>query len=255
MKLYSSRHSSIPMTVICLLTGIFLAFFLLFTAVERYSLRESYFQKQFEKNNISAATGFNTEELHKIIRQMTGYLAGRETNFNLTLERNGKPYSVFNEREISHMIDVKVLFILMHRLKWMLLFLLILFWIPYFAYIFYLYRQQRSSKTVKLFLRFKLNLSKMLAFNGLFTLAAIGVLGFMLLSDFGKYFVHFHEIFFTNDLWLLNPETDHLIQMLPEVFFYDISTQIILQYAILSLGLGLLGFIFYILLKKEEAEF
>ena len=31
----------------------------------------------------------------------------------------------------------------------------------------------------------------------------------------------FHELLFTNDLWRLNPRTDHLIQMFPEAFWRD----------------------------------
>ena len=45
-------------------------------------------------------------------------------------------------------------------------------------------------------------------------------------SDFTKYFTIFHEIFFTNDLWLFDPATDYMIRMLPEGFFYDMVMRI-----------------------------
>ena len=38
----------------------------------------------------------------------------------------------------------------------------------------------------------------------------------MLLSNFNKVFVIFHEIFFTNDLWLFDARYDYMIRMLPE---------------------------------------
>ena len=50
--------------------------------------------------------------------------------------------------------------------------------------------------------------------------------GALFLSDFNKYFTLFHEIFFTNDLWLLDPRTDLLIRMLPEGFFFDMVVRI-----------------------------
>ena len=54
------------------------------------------------------------------------------------------------------------------------------------------------------------------------------------MTDFHRYFMIFHEIFFKNDLWLLDPDTDLLIRMLPEGFFLDMAKRI--------------GFIFLILM-------
>lgn len=48
----------------------------------------------------------------------------------------------------------------------------------------------------------------------------------MVASDFNKYFFLFHEIFFNNDLWLLDPATDLMIRMLPEEFFADMLIRI-----------------------------
>ena len=46
-------------------------------------------------------------------------------------------------------------------------------------------------------------------------------LGALIASDFNRYFVIFHHIFFNNDLWILNPATDMLINIVPEPFFMD----------------------------------
>ena len=43
----------------------------------------------------------------------------------------------------------------------------------------------------------------------------------LFLFPFPSLFLGFHKIFFTNDLWLLNPETDKLISLFPEQFFRD----------------------------------
>ena len=37
--------------------------------------------------------------------------------------------------------------------------------------------------------------------------------------DFDSLFIGFHRVFFTNDLWILDPQTDLLIQLMPETFF------------------------------------
>ena len=60
---------------------------------------------------------------------------------------------------------------------------------------------------------------------GLF-LGVAAAFGGLVAIDFNKYFVLFHEIFFNNDLWLLDPATDLLIRMLPEGFFFDMVIRI-----------------------------
>ena len=44
--------------------------------------------------------------------------------------------------------------------------------------------------------------------------------------DFTRCFTIFHEIFFTNDLWIFDPATDYMIRMLPEGFFADMVARI-----------------------------
>ena len=67
--------------------------------------------------------------------------------------------------------------------------------------------------------------------TGLF-FAMLCVLGRVRSTDFTKYFVIFHHIFFNNDLWLLDPATDLLINIVPEPFFVDTASYIALVFGI-----------------------
>lgn len=67
---------------------------------------------------------------------------------------------------------------------------------------------------------------KVSLFIGLFFL----MLSFWASIDFTNFWISFHELFFTNDLWLLNPMTDLMIQMFPETFFFDMVIQIIVVF-------------------------
>jgi integral membrane protein (TIGR01906 family) len=53
-----------------------------------------------------------------------------------------------------------------------------------------------------------------------------GLLLFLIARDFTAAFTVFHEIFFRNDLWILDPRTSLLIQIVPEPFFMDIALRI-----------------------------
>ncbi len=56
--------------------------------------------------------------------------------------------------------------------------------------------------------------------------------GILYLIDFQGAFVKFHEIFFKNDLWQLDPKTDLLIRLMPEEFFVSGFIKILAYYTI-----------------------
>ena len=53
---------------------------------------------------------------------------------------------------------------------------------------------------------------------GLWLLLGAGLTA-LALSGFDSFFIGFHKLFFDNDLWLLNPQTDLLIALMPTPFF------------------------------------
>jgi integral membrane protein (TIGR01906 family) len=59
--------------------------------------------------------------------------------------------------------------------------------------------------------------------SGLASIAVLGTLGLVVLTGFDAAFERFHLIAFDNDLWQLDPDTDRLIQMFPEGFWYDVT--------------------------------
>ena len=57
-------------------------------------------------------------------------------------------------------------------------------------------------------------------------LALVLLLGVWGAADFDSLFVLFHRIAFTNDLWLLDPRTDLMIQLMPTSFFIEYAAVI-----------------------------
>ena len=245
------NYLSLLSNLLSLALGIVLSVVLLLSVIRHYSCNETYLKQQFQKNNIAAATGFSEPTLTQIIRQMTGYLSGRESSIHLTLPVNGKETPVFNNRELAYLLDVKVIFVLLDKIKQLGLLLLLTVLIPFSLYVYFSCRKRRNAKTVWLQRRYWMNIFKILAFNAAFTLILTGGLTFMMLTNFDKYFTYFHRFLFDADLWLLN-SYDRLSQMLPKKLFYDIILQIMGHYAVISLILGAAGLIFFAILKKDE---
>ena len=65
--------------------------------------------------------------------------------------------------------------------------------------------------------------------------AAVTAVIILACIDFNSLFVLFHQVAFRNDLWLLDPQTDLLIRLMPIEFF--------ISYAAIIGGLWLLGMV------------
>ena len=78
------------------------------------------------------------------------------------------------------------------------------------------------------------------------------VLGIAMAVDFNRAFILFHHLLFTNDLWLLNPMTDVLIQMFPEVFFSDMATAILVWACIAVAAPAVISAVYLICQKRRE---
>lgn len=194
-----------------LLLVISLPIFLLLLSIEIASFQMDFFEKKYEEYNISKRTGLSDKDLLEVTEALLDYLKGEREDIILYKNINGIKKMVFEERELLHLRDVKVLYRKGFTIKntTLLLSLISLFY-------FIVYRKNKFH--MYLFISSILPMIIMIVFSILIN------------TDFYKYFVYFHEILFTNDLWQLNPNTDILIKMYPLNFFYSIAKNISILY-------------------------
>lgn len=64
--------------------------------------------------------------------------------------------------------------------------------------------------------------------------------------DFNKFFVIFHELFFTNDDWIFSPYTDPVITILPSEYFMHCAIVIVIFW--------LLGSVFFLMLSVRKKK-
>ncbi len=194
--------------IFIVLLAISLPLLLLLTNVEVATFDLDFFEKKYDEYNIMDETGIDKVNLLKITKELLDYLKGKRQDIVMFTEVNGKSEQVFEEREILHMKDVKNLFDMGYRIREISLFFCII-----------------SMTYIVLFQRKKLG--KALVIAAVWPLTLMITLASLMYIDFYRYFTYFHEIFFSNDLWLLNPKTDILIQMLPLEFFNSIAYKIV----------------------------
>ncbi|HKL11334.1 MAG TPA: TIGR01906 family membrane protein [Clostridia bacterium] len=200
---------------------------IILTSMEATALNAELYGALQEKYGVEDVVGTDLNELGRINESLVKYLRGRTDSLDMKAEIGGESVEVFGQREKAHMVDVKSLFMGGFYLRNVLLALTILF-----LYLLYFAGGKSIAKP-----------GQAILYSGFAMAAFSSIIAFMIFTDFQKYFIAFHEIFFTNDLWMLDPETDILIQMLPIEFFVAIVKRtayvFIAQYA-LVLGLAYL---------------
>jgi integral membrane protein (TIGR01906 family) len=200
------------------LLGLMILTTVLFTSIEIIAFNLTYYQWHYQHYNIMADTDIELEHLTLITKEMLSFLRGTRRDLDMEVPIAGEMKEVFGEREKMHMDDVQELFKIGTLLRNVSFFLAI-------AMIFLIWRLAKPWMD-------KLLIWVQYVMLGFITLML--VLGVIISTNFNHYFNIFHEIFFSNDLWLLDPNTEVLINLVPLSFFINTSGIIVLIFLVLS---------------------
>ena len=162
----------------------------------------------WNRNQIENSTGLSIDQLNSGSDQIKSYFNNDEEYLNLIIIEDGIKYSLYNEKEILHMKDVKHLI----KLTQNTIIFSGLFILAY--YLVTIFTAKSLRKSIEQIRRS----SKISAYSTVGFLAFVGLLASI---NFTWLFRQFHFISFSNDLWQLNPNTDYLIAMFPQRFFLE----------------------------------
>jgi len=192
-----------------------------------------------DEYNTTATTGFERSELLRASGELRDYFNNEDESIFVSVQGKGGPESLFNPRETEHLRNVKALFQLSFRVQEATT----LFVLAYVVAVF-IWSKESSFRS----------LAKQVLTSGLVTLLVIGALGVAAVTDFHAAWDQFHVIAFNNDLWMLNPSRDHLIQMFPEPFWQDVVIGIGLGTLAEIAGLGLLSAVYLRVTKSPHVS-
>jgi len=196
---------------------------LLITSNVRWAANEPrLYEYSFDHYDAETRTGIARSELDFAARDLIRYFNDDRSTIQTLVTQDGRAVPLYNERETSHLRDVKNLFRTVFRAQEASLAFALLYVVGVFVW--------AREAPLRLLARTVLGAS-VLTF-ALLGLAAIGAL-----MDFDDLWTRFHLLAFTNDLWQLNPETDHLIQMFPEDFWLDATLLMAAMTAVEALAL------------------
>ncbi len=173
-----------------------------------------FFVEKFTENNTAESLNISETDLYNANFKLLAYVQDSVDDMDYEIMVDGQSESFFNQKEKDHMVDVKVLYLnSVYARNLSLMAFVLLFVISSFIY------PKEKLKTYR---------------QGLYdALIVIGTLlaaiAFYALIDFNAFWTSFHKVFFTNDLWLLNPATDRMIVMYQLNFFYDMVFNIFIM--------------------------
>ena len=200
--------------------GIFcLVIVLLLTSVRIIAFSKQYYLKQYEKYDVAGTIGTTDEELAVITENMLDYLKGDRENLDMTadIEMKDGIAEVFTDVEKQHMVDVQWMF----RAGFIVRDIALLGFAVFMILAFFLRRQG-----------FVVRCGRTSLITIIVSLALLVAGGYYLLTHFTELFIRFHEVSFSNDLWLLDPSIHVLINLVPEEFFIGISRDCMIVFAI-----------------------
>ena len=191
---------------------------LLITSVEAVAYWiPGYYEKEYEKYQVlDDLPAMTMDDLLTVTDEMMDYLKGDREDLHVFTTMGGEYREFFNEREIAHMEDVRGLFLAAIQIRRVCVGLIAL------CLVFLAAARANFLKVLPRAL--------CLGMGAVFLMGA--GLGALIASDFNRYFVIFHHIFFNNDLWILDPATDMLINIVPEPFFMDTAFLILAIFGI-----------------------
>lgn len=182
-----------------------------------------FYEKEYTKYQVKDDLEMEMTDIMDVTKEMMAYLRREGEDLVVDTVVDGQPKEFFNDREKAHMEDVQRLFLGGLKLRRIAIAVLVAA-----IGVCVLCKNQWQRVLTR---AYQIGLC---VFLGLCAFLAI-----LCSTDFTKYFTIFHQIFFDNDLWLLDPKTDLLIRMLPEGFFVDMAIRIVLIFvAFLAVSLA-----------------
>lgn len=223
--------------VLTALASLLLIVGMLIASIEMFAVNERFFESEYSKLNTAASIGMSDEDLTRVTDNLIAYTTGHRDSLDMQAKINGAEEEVFGQREKDHMVDVRALYLAARTVRIASLVTALVLIAAAFAVF--------GKNALRTLCR------SFLAVSGAFALIVLA-LGIYAAVDFASFWTSFHHLFFTNDLWLLDPRTDVLIMMVPEAFFSSLVTRIIVRFVSIFVTLNIAAAVGAAIIKKRR---
>lgn len=199
------------------------AFFLanVVTSISLVAFNTHFYDTFYSSNETAEQLDMSHDDLMKGTVHLLDYMNEKEDDLDVSVVVNGTSVAMYNQKEIDHMVDVLDLYRAAKSVQ-------LVFYAFFVIMLVYWLVVARKTMLKDLFEASKLALGIIGVIMGSLLIMAV--------VDFNWFWTVFHQVLFDNELWLLNPQTDRLIVMVPLNFFKQLIFSIVLSWLV-SLGL------------------
>ena len=219
------------------IASLLIIFALLFTSLQYVVSDEDWFRDKYDELRLEERIGIPTSDITAAFMQLIKYMEGSEGGIDIDVSENGRLVSMYNDRERAHMVDVKALYQTFDAVRgYGLIAAAVLI-------IFVIALSRRNTMRT---------LGEGFIAASWVLLVVLLAAGAWVLIDFNSFWTAFHRLFFTYDLWLLDPATSRMIRICPLELFYGIVIRFALLFLIPMAVLALLSAMFKRMGKRRE---
>ena len=226
--------------IIAVLAAIMMLYGLASVGVNAVFNRTGWLYKEYDSElEIEKHTGISAEDATRVLSRMMYYSTGRADDLDITIEEDGEEVQFFNERELSHMKDVRRL---TKTLLW--------------AGIICLGLAIGIVCTLRAFIKkAELSVFAKAYLIALCVAAAIIIaLAVWVIIDFDSFWTTFHVVFLDLESSTFDPAESRMIRICPAELFADFTGRLGSYVAILAGGFGLICGACLAIGKKKKAE-
>ena len=148
-------------------------------------------------------------DLKNLSRELMLYISGKLPFLETSVTIDGTVTEFYSVRSKIHMADVRNLIINFRNISF----------ISIAICIYSLFKIQKMDDAIN---KLKSSYLKTIVFVSILLVSLV----IFASSNFDLFFTKFHETLFTNDLWLLDPDVDYIICLLPEKIFMTYGLRI-----------------------------
>jgi integral membrane protein (TIGR01906 family) len=213
------------LTVASVLCAIALPLGVITSVVLALMFDAGYFEGGQRRYQVDQTTGFTFEQIGQIDRGIVRFF-GTSESLPTALAAVGANPDVFQDKEVLHMNDVRLIVWFMQRVQ-----VVTLAFFAIFVVVSLLTWRQGGLGALTL----------ALIASAVVTVGLGIVVGLLTYFEFDQLFLAFHETVFQNNFWQLDPRTDHLIQLFPFEFWYDAMLTVAIRVVLVVIALGVVG--------------
>ena len=213
--------------LLAFLFGWFCIVFVLIASIRLVAFDQDLYASFYREEELAKELDVSQEVLEKRLFSLLDYIQNRQEGVD----------PIFNEREVMHMKDVQRLYV---RAIWVQR----VCCMGAFLIVFWFFKSEKYAMSY---------LARGMLQASFCFLVGFCMIAFWAYTDFSDFWYRIHSLFFTNDLWLLNPNTDFMILLCPEELFVKLTLGA--SFTFLSVFFALNGGSAWFLWKKSVIGF